>query len=110
MEVPERRLETRQYNYRPRIKPVKVSDPGMTEEEELVMNCRGRNPLFEVLSEGERRKRLVGDYAWFRQCREIDDDRYGPSDDGEEEELDLTDLTFAQHVQHEAIVQNGYFS
>ncbi|KAL7486503.1 hypothetical protein ACHAW6_012108 [Cyclotella cf. meneghiniana] len=103
-------FETRQYDYKKRVKAVKNVDPNMTEEAELLMNHRGRNPLFVVLKEEERRKVLLRDDQWFKQyhvIHEKDDDRCRPSNDKriqshEDHELvDLTDPTVTQHIQHE---------
>jgi hypothetical protein len=100
VEVPGGCLETRQYDYKPRIKPVKVVDPNISEAEELIMNHKGRNPLFGILSENERKKRLERDDAWFRQCHEIDD-RCRPSNGNKNDPIDLTDPTITQHIQHD---------
>ncbi|EED89266.1 predicted protein [Thalassiosira pseudonana CCMP1335] len=115
--LPEGIMETRPYDYKKKLskgvkspKNAKVN-PDMTEEEELYTRHGGRNPLFMALKEDERRKVLIRDDQWYKQCHVIDekdDDRCRPfkstinttNDDGETP-LDLTDTTTTQHIQHD---------
>jgi hypothetical protein len=94
VDVPQRYLETRQYDYKKRISS-KVVDENMTEEEELVMNRRGRNPLFVMLHENERKKLLLRDDEWFQQCHVIDSQQH------KQQSIDLHDPTITQHIQHD---------
>ena len=90
-------LETRQYDYKKRVAKVAVVDENMTEDEELIMNHRGRNPLFTITHENDRKKMLLRDDEWFKQCHVIDEKKNG----GKEEPIDMTDQTITQHVQHD---------
>jgi hypothetical protein len=72
----------------------------MTEEEELIMNRRGRNPLFTMLHENDRRKILLRDDEWFKQCHVISDTKQGRQDEDNTTD-DITDQTITQHIQHD---------
>ena len=89
-------LETRQYDYKKRINS-KVVVETMTEGEELIMNHRGRNPLFTILHENERKKLLLRDDEWYKQCyvNEKKTKSY------KEQSIDLTDQTITQHIRHD---------
>jgi hypothetical protein len=89
-------LETRQYDYKKRVN-AKTVDENMTEEEELIVNRRGRNPLFRMLHENERKKILLRDDDWFNQCHVISDAKQGQDEDT----VDITDQTITQHIQHD---------
>lgn len=90
-------LETRQFDFKARVKAKSV-DESMTEDEELIMNHRGRNPLFTILHENDRKKLLFRDDEWFKQCHVIDDSKQNQL---EEEPVDIADQTVTQHIQHD---------
>jgi hypothetical protein len=84
----------------------------MSEEEELFHNYRGRNPLFGITKEADRRKVLLRDDHLLKSCTEEFDSsiRRSPrkrqqqlqdNDDDGPTHLDPTDITVTQHIQHD---------
>ena len=120
VEVPAGVLETRPYDYKKKLpSQTKGSISGkrddLTEEEELLQNHRGRNPLFRITKEDERRKVLMRDDHLLKLTEEVasssprrsprkrrqQDNGDDNDDDGPAAHFSLDDPVFTQHVQHD---------
>lgn len=129
VELPLGILETRPYDYKKKLpkgggdgssnnggssgsyKASNTTD--MSEEEELFHNYRGRNPLFGITKEADRRKVLLRDDHLMKSCTEEVDSsirrsprkrqqqQHKDNDDGGPTHLDPTDSTVTQHIQHD---------
>jgi hypothetical protein len=127
VELPTGLLETRPYDYKKKIPSPNNAqgnrsssssgkENNLTEEEELLQNYKGRNPLFGIIKEDDRRKVLLRDDHLMKSMEDAIDSspRRSPrkrpqqqhqnhqeDDDDSPPHLDPTDSAITQHIQHD---------
>jgi hypothetical protein len=111
VEVPVGDLETRPYDYKKKlpsqVKGCSDKRDDLTEEEELFHNHRGRNPLFGITKEDERRKVLLRDDHLMKLTEHIASSsprrspRKRPQHDDDDDSHNHLDPVFTQHIQHD---------
>lgn len=113
VKVPDGILETRPYDYRKKLPSnakggsssnSNAKRDDFTEEEELFHNYRGRNPLFGIIKEDERRRVLQRDDHLIKFAEELADSSTKQRAKNTQEDdnvVDHLDPVFTQHVQHD---------
>ena len=110
VDLPEGVLETRPYDYKKKLPSYGNGSKGkrddLTEEEELFHNHRGRNPLFGIIKEDERRRVLLRDDHLLKRAEDADSKTPRQSamkmtDEDQEDISNHMDPVFTQHIQHD---------
>ena len=110
VKVPDGILETRPYDYKKKLPShakggsssnnSNAKRDDLTEEEELFHNYRGRNPLFGIMKEDERRRVLQRD-KFTDELAGSSTKQSATNTQNDDDVLDHLDPVFTQHVQHD---------